>query len=166
MLIYNSLVKSHLEYGILAWGKAKSKEINKISIIQKRIIRTLSNSKYNAHTDPIYSCLKILKFEDILQYNSITFMYKYTNSILPDSFTNMFGEINQRSRNIRTDKIRYKTLCTYPKAFLPKYWNSLNMNLKYSSSIKVFQSNAKFNMIEAYKSFTCRKSNCYSCKKP
>ena len=166
MLIYNSLVKSHLEYGILAWGNAKSKEINKISIIQKRIIRTLSNSKYNAHTDPIYSCLKILKFEDILQYNSITFMYKYTNSILPDSFTNMFGEINQRSRNIRTDKIRYKTLCTYPKAFLPKYWNSLNMNLKYSSSIKVFQSNAKFNMIEAYKSFTCRKSNCYSCKKP
>ena len=143
MLIYNSLVKSHLEYGILAWGNAKSKEINKISIIQKRIIRTLSNSKYNAHTDPIYSCLKILKFEDILQYNSITFMYKYTNSPLPDSFTNMFGETNQRSRNVRTDKIRYKKVDSFPKAFLPKHWNSLNMNLKYSASCKIFQANAK-----------------------
>merc|ERR1711973_707898 len=43
-------------------------------------------------------------------------MYKYTNSLLPDSFTNMFGETNQRSRNVRTDKIRYKTLDTFPKA--------------------------------------------------
>ena len=164
MLIYNSLVKSHLEYGILAWGNAKSKEINKISMIQKRIIRTLSNSKYNAHTDPIHSSLRILKFKDILQYNSITFMYKYTNSLLPDSFTNMFGETNQRSRNVRTDKIRYKTLDSFPKAFLPKYWNSLNMNLKYSASCKIFQANAKSNLIKTYKSFTCRKSNCYTCK--
>ena len=108
MLIYNSLVKSYLEYGILAWGNAKSKEIDKISIIQKKILRNLYNSKYNAHTDPIYSCLKILKFEDILQYNSITLMYKYVNSLLPDSFSDIFGQVNQRSRCIKTEKVRYK----------------------------------------------------------
>ena len=165
MLIYNSLVKSYLEYGILAWGNAKSREIDKISIIQKKILRNLYNSKYNAHTDPIYSCLKILKFEDILQYNSITLMYKYVNSLLPDSFSDIFGQVNQRSRCIKTEKVRYKCLEIFPKAFLPKIWNFIPMNLKYSTSLKELQRCAKSNFINVYDSFTCRKINCYSCKK-
>ena len=165
MLIYNSLVKSYLEYGILAWGNAKSKEIDKISVIQKKIIRNIYNSKYNAHTDPIYFCLKLLKFEDILQYNSIILMYKYVNSLLPDSFSEIFGQINQRSLCLKTKKISYKCLETFPKAFLPKFWNSIPMHLKYSTSMKELQSNIKSIMINAYDSFTCRKTNCFSCKK-
>ena len=165
MLVYNSLVKSYLEYGILAWGNAKSKEIDKISVIQKKIIRNIHNSKYNAHTDPIYSSLKILKFEDILKYNSITLMYKYANSLLPKSFSDIFGQMNERSRSVKTQKTRYKCLEMFPKSFLPKVWNSIPMNLKYSMSLKELQVCVKSNMINVYNSFTCHKFNCFSCKK-
>merc|ERR1711973_567659 len=87
------------------------------------------------------------------------------NSLLPDSFSEIFGQINQRSLCLKTKKISYKCLETFPKAFLPKFWNSIPMHLKYSTSMKELQSNIKSIMINAYDSFTCRKTSCFSCKK-
>ena len=162
-LIYNSLVKSHLEYGILAWGNSNSKEISKISIMQKKIIRNLDNSKYNAHTDPIFTKHNILKFNDILKLNSIILMYKYEHLLLPESFVNMFGKISDRSRNYRIDIVKNKTLEAFPKAYLPKIWNSLPMEVKYSNSLKEIKKNVKTHLLEVYKAFICNNRNCYSC---
>ncbi len=47
ILIYNSLVLSHLNFGILLWGY----KCDKVFKLQKKIVRILSLSKYNAHTD-------------------------------------------------------------------------------------------------------------------
>ncbi len=49
VLIYKSLVLSHLNFGILLWGFKCEKKIK----LQKKIVRILSLSKYNAHTDPL-----------------------------------------------------------------------------------------------------------------
>ena len=46
--IYNSLILPHLSYGVLAWGFCPSLLVN----LQKRAIRLIANSKYNAHTEP------------------------------------------------------------------------------------------------------------------
>ncbi len=47
ILIYNSLVLSHLNFGILLWGY----KCEKVFKLQKLIVRIISLSKYNAHTD-------------------------------------------------------------------------------------------------------------------
>ncbi len=47
VLIYNSLVLSHLNFGILLYGF----KCDKIFKLQQKIVRILSLSKYNAHTD-------------------------------------------------------------------------------------------------------------------
>ncbi len=47
ILIYYSLVLSHLNFGILLWGY----KCEKVFKLQKRIVRILSLSKYNVHTD-------------------------------------------------------------------------------------------------------------------
>ena len=86
-------------------------------------------------------------------------------SLTPDSFSDIFGQVNQRSSCIKTEKVRYKCLEIFPKAFLPKIWNFIPMNLKYSTSLKELQRCAKSNFINVYDSFTCRKINCHSCKK-
>ena len=44
-MIYNSLVLPHLYYGILAWGFSNSR----IFKLQKKAVRIMSKSKYNAH---------------------------------------------------------------------------------------------------------------------
>ena len=48
-LIYSSLINSHLNYGILCWGS----NANAVEILQKKAIRALTISKYNAHTQPL-----------------------------------------------------------------------------------------------------------------
>ncbi len=55
-LICSSLIISHLTFGILAWGYT-CERINKL---QKRCVRTITTSKYNAHTEPIFKGLNLL----------------------------------------------------------------------------------------------------------
>ncbi len=55
----------------------------KVFKLEKKIARILSLSKYNAHTEPIFKKIKLLKIRDILNaYNMI-----YINPLV-----NMFSE--------------------------------------------------------------------------
>ncbi len=73
LLIYNSLVLSHLNFGILLWGF----KYGKVFKLQKKVVRILSLSKYNAHTEPIFKKIKLLKIRDILKLQELKFYYKY-----------------------------------------------------------------------------------------
>ena len=59
-IMYNSLILPNINYGILVWGH----QVHPIFKLQKRAIRTITLSKYTAHTDPIYTELKFLKLDD------------------------------------------------------------------------------------------------------
>ena len=50
LILYNSLILPHLNYGIMTWGY-KCDGINKL---QKKATRIVSLSKYNAHTEPLF----------------------------------------------------------------------------------------------------------------
>ena len=58
LILYNSLILPNLNYGIMTWGY-KCDIINKL---QKKPIRIVSLSKYNAHTEPIFKRLHLLKW--------------------------------------------------------------------------------------------------------
>ncbi len=79
VLIYNSLVLSHLNFGILLWGF----KYGKVFKLQKKVVRILSLSKYNAHTEPIFKKIKLLKIRDILKLQELKFYYKYKKNKLP-----------------------------------------------------------------------------------
>ncbi len=51
--------------------------------LQTKIVRILSLSKYNAHTDALFKQLKLLKVNDILKLQELKFYYKYKNNKLP-----------------------------------------------------------------------------------
>ena len=48
--LYFTLIHSHLNYAILTWGY----KCNRLNKLQKRLIRVVTCSKYNAHTDPLF----------------------------------------------------------------------------------------------------------------
>ena len=54
----NSLIISHMLYGILIWSKTDN--VNKIPILQKRAIRTISFCRPIAHTEPLFKTLNLL----------------------------------------------------------------------------------------------------------
>ena len=61
--IYTSLILCQLNYGILAWGHNN----NPVYKLQKRAVRIISCSKFNAHSEPLLKQLDLLKVEDILK---------------------------------------------------------------------------------------------------
>ena len=81
-MLYCSLVNSHLLYGILVWGY----EWHRLEKIQKHIIRIITVSKYNAHTEPLFKALDLLKLKYMLNLSSLKFYYRYLHDNLPAYF--------------------------------------------------------------------------------
>ena len=79
LMLYNSLLLPQLNYCILAWGHNCKRLIK----LQKKAIRIISISKYNAHTDPLFKQSRILKLPHILQLQELKFYHKYINKKLP-----------------------------------------------------------------------------------
>ena len=88
--LYNSMILPYLYYCNLAWGGTYKSNLQRIVILQKRALRIVSNSTYDAHTGPIFKELKLLKFHDIHSFQLGIFMFSFKNSTLPSKLNNFF----------------------------------------------------------------------------
>ena len=87
--LYYSLILSHLQYCTLLWANTYSTCLNKLRILQKKAIRIITQSHYLAHTDPLFSKLKLLKLDDLYKHQLGIYMYKSTKDLLPDSMSSI-----------------------------------------------------------------------------
>ena len=101
--LYFSLIQSQLNYCILAWGF----DLNRLERVQKKSIRTITNSRFNSHTEPLFKQMKIIKIKDFFELNILKFYHKLVNKRLPPYFDNFklhsleeIHNYNTRSRNI------------------------------------------------------------------
>ena len=91
LLIYHSLFASHMNYGLLLWGT----QVNRVSKLQKKAIRIISNSEYLAHSEPLFKILKLLKIEDLYKLKLMKFFYNLSYEALPPYFNYYLGVINE-----------------------------------------------------------------------
>ena len=63
--IYYSLFYSLLIYGINIWGGACLQYVNKLYLIQKRFLRTITYTNRSERMTPIFNSLKILKLHTV-----------------------------------------------------------------------------------------------------
>ena len=87
----DSLDLSYLQFGIICWGF----EWNRIFKLQKHSLRIMTNSKYNAHTEPLLKELKMLKVSDIVDALCMKFWCEFVNKSLPEYFCTMFTLNNE-----------------------------------------------------------------------
>ena len=73
--------------------------INELFKMQKAAIRIIAGAKYNSHTEPLFKKLQILPLPDLIMYNKIQFMQRFTQQFLPESFNDAWV------RNIEENKI-------------------------------------------------------------
>ena len=91
-IMYNTLILPHLNYCSLCWGfKSKS---NIVFARQKQSVRIITCSKHNAHTEPLFKTLKLLKFKDLLKLRELHFYYKFIHTLLPIPLQNWHIIIN------------------------------------------------------------------------
>ena len=141
--LYNSLVKPHLEYGILAWGGVGITKLKSLITIQKKVVRNVAVKPANYHASPLFALLNIVSFQDLFKLNSAIFMYKYKNNLLPKSFQNTFTPCNppNRTNSFKIIKSRISFLDQFPSAYLPKIWNEIPSLVKNSESLNIFKKN-------------------------
>jgi len=65
-----------------------------------QIVRIIDNAKTASHTDPFFFKYKILKLNDLNQFNQATFMYKYMKNLLPSLYSNTFKKLGNFERSL------------------------------------------------------------------
>ena len=169
--IYYSLFDSHLNYGNLLWGCAKTKFLTKIENLQKRCIRNVVLKKFKAHTEPIFMDLEILNLTDKLTYCRSNFMHQFKHDKLPASFSGIFTDIiNSDELQIRHNDYNYVNKPAI-KSYLEKFplkqivsnWNSLSIDLKSTGEEDEFKTLLKEDLLSKYSFETDCPINCFSC---
>jgi len=169
--IYNSLINSHLNYGILCWGYKCTNTLK----LQKKAIRIICNSKYNAHTQPLFKRLYILSVEDILIRKMYNFYFKLYHNQLPDYFKidtflqnqQDLHAYNTRNMSFLPPRTKYKLTENTLRYRLPielnkNETNILNKITTHSSC--GFSNYVKKYLISKYED-NCRITGCYICNR-
>ncbi len=166
ILLYNSFIKPHMDYGIELWGKQGQAIMSKL---QKKAVRIATNTRNPiAHSEPIYRKYKILKFEDVLKQRLGKLCYRYTKNTLPQGLKNLIQKNENRnsSRNPRqlhepTPKNNWEH--NLPQVYAPKIWNNIPAKIKTATSVNAFKYTYKKHLLENYENFKCTVINCPSC---
>ena len=104
--LYYSLVYHYLIYCVSVWGSTYQSNLNRIIVLQKKIIRIISKVSFDAHTGVLFKEQEILKFSDIYLYQIGKLMYLFKRSLLPKYFRDMFTLASQiHSYNTRNSNL-------------------------------------------------------------
>ena len=93
--LYYYLVYPYLLYCVSVWGSTYPTNLNRLLLLQKQLIRTITKQAFDAHTEPIFKELGKLKLNDIYLLQIGKVMYLYKIGLLPNSFNNVFLMVNQ-----------------------------------------------------------------------
>ena len=167
--IYSSLITPYLNYGILTWGTQASK----LCKLQKKAVRIISNSKYNAHTDPLFKKFNVLKVTDLCALQELKFAFKLENGTLPSYFTNSMyqrhSEIHQyetrNANNLVTPQSKHYFTNKSIRFRLPNIYNNCPANIKNkitTHSFHSFVNYIKTQLVSMYQTL-CSVRNCYIC---
>ena len=90
--LYYSLIYPHLLYAIEVWGSVDTTAINSLLVLQKRIVRLLSNSDtrlsdyFFPPSTPLFFKGKLFKVQAIFKIRIAKFIYKTNGKFLKNNY--------------------------------------------------------------------------------
>jgi hypothetical protein len=183
--LYFSLIHCHFVYATEIWGCALQSTYNDLIVKQKSAIRILCDAKYNAHTEPLFKKLEILKLTDLINFCKIKLTFQILNCKTPPLLHHTWTTNRQRrlvilnaqdqdqdqDRRLRNEDDIYEPTARldftsrFPFFSLPKLWNALPAELKISSSVTSLCKNYKLLFINNYSDIhTCNRLFCPVCR--
>ena len=149
ILLYHSLISSHLSYCAIIWVFSSKHNLNRILLLQKR-------AHYLQPSAPLFSRMSILPIHSIVSLQTCICMHNCYSDKLPSSLNNYFNlncsvhVYNTRNKNnfhpplLRTEL--FKSTIVYQG---PVLWNDLPVNLKKLKSPKQFNYNYKRQLLQS-----------------
>jgi hypothetical protein len=157
-MIYFAFFYPFITFCLSAWGGAHTTYLARITRLQKKAIRLITNSGYYAHTAPLARSVNILMFEDVYIVKVAKLMHsvfynldyvKYNAN--PNMFKRSMTVINLR--NVYDFPVHYcRTACRKRSVFLCaiKVWNAIDIKLRGDPNVISFINNLKSQILDLY----------------
>ena len=156
-MLYSSLILPYLNYGLLVWGNTYQTFLDKLEVLQNKVIRIICNAPIRSEIDPLFFENNILKLRDLYHFQLGQFMFRFTHGRLPHAFNNMF----LRNQNIHRYPTRQANDFHLPlmrtaraqSTFIfegPKFWNSLSNDITSCPSLNTFRDELKKFLLKSY----------------
>ena len=164
-----------MSYALSVWGAAPTSAMDRLQKLQKKGIRHVCNSNYNAHTNPLFKKEKILKIDDLYKFQCVKIMYKKLQNRLHHYHTSQLSMKHERQTiatrqrfDVQLDKKQLKNNFSRINAINHKIgssWNELPLDAKMLAfkTLPTFTKRVKNIYLSKYP-IKCYKRNCYSCK--
>ena len=149
--LYHALIYPHLLYAIPIWGSTYKSYLHKISILQNKAVKIVTQTKWNSSANSSYINLKVLKLNKLYLYEVGKIMCNLYHKQHPYNLNQYFSKSNVR--HSRPTRCSSSLMFTIPlmkttklqQSFLyqgVKTWNSIPHNIK-NSSFSKFKSDSK-----------------------
>ena len=92
--IYQSLVLPYLSYGIAVWGQAAKMHLEKILILQKRVLRLIYFTPYTAHAVPLFVQSNIIPVNMLYFKTVSSLMHDVSHNRIPPNISTLFTYSN------------------------------------------------------------------------
>ena len=142
--LYNALIKPHFMYCITIWGNTFKKYLNKVHLMQKKVIRIITFSEFHAPTALLLDKLDILNIYQIVEYFVGVFVYKSLHGMMAGSLSFFQRNFNTRnSVNLRSTYHKKKISQQSIRIAGPRIWNNFPILCKSSTSLHSFKNQLK-----------------------
>ena len=164
-MLYNSIIVPHLNYCNVIWGHTFKSYLEKLYLLQKRAIRIITKSDYRLPAGPLFVKLGVLPVYELIKFHTLLFMFKLQNENFPSIpsikfiYNSDIHSYSTRQRNnLRLPRNRTTRACNSFYRVGIKEWNSLNIQIKDSSTVSRFKLLLKRSLVDNIKE-RCSKGN-------
>ena len=148
LTIYRAIIEPCISYCIIIWGGTYQSYTSKIHLLQKRIVRIISGSSYNAHTAELFKLAKCMTIYQLYEYFALIFVYKYLNVQLPKVFASYFQrmKVSRLSFDLKSGFHSKKIGQMSITVTGPKIWNKVPIALRKLNSLAHFKHKLKHHL--------------------
>ena len=138
--IYLPLILPYLSYGLAAWGQVTKSHLQKIFLLQKRVVRLMCFSELRAHTVPLFTSSKILPLNMLYVETVSSIIFDVSCLTVPTNISNLFIKAHERHNH----ENRFSSSCNFCvnrsrlnqshgsfARFRAKLWNSICDELRH-----------------------------------
>ena len=143
--LYNTMILPFLSYCIHVWGAASAIHLEKIHLLQKKIVRIICGVAPRTHSLPLFDRLGVMTIDQIYNYFIAVFMYKLNHELLPSLFDMFELTSNIHSYETRQSNSYYihfvPTLRSQHtvKIVGPKIWNRVKKEINSGCKISTYK---------------------------
>ena len=155
IMLYYSLIYPFLIYGVQVWGLTYPTYLMPVTTLQKRVARVMTFSEPVSHSEPLLKSLNLLKVNDIIHSEILSFVYQWFYKLVPSCFLDFFKPISSTheypTRQSRNENLFIKSIRTTQYGIRSlhytgsNFWNSLPIIIMLITPFSRFRKTLKKN---------------------